>query len=135
MNAVSFIHSLLNILWKLFLFIHAHPSIFLFFFIIFSFFYDLQILKEFPEELRGDVSMHLHREILQLPIFESASQVFTVDFFTFYFIYSDFFLLKAKEKKKIKWNCKTTNLHTNNFVTKHRKRCICIRITTHSSEC
>lgn len=35
----------------------------------------LQILKEFPDELRGDVSMHLHREILQLPIFESASQV------------------------------------------------------------
>jgi hypothetical protein len=28
----------------------------------------LQTLKEFPEELRGDVSMHLHREILQLPI-------------------------------------------------------------------
>lgn len=38
-------------------------------------FFFLQILKEFPEELRGDVSMHLHREILQLPIFESASQV------------------------------------------------------------
>jgi len=34
----------------------------------------LQTLKEFPEELRGDVSMHLHREILQLPIFEGASQ-------------------------------------------------------------
>ncbi|XP_017771321.1 PREDICTED: potassium voltage-gated channel subfamily H member 8 [Nicrophorus vespilloides] len=33
-----------------------------------------ETLKEFPEELRGDVSMHLHREILQLPIFESASQ-------------------------------------------------------------
>ncbi|XP_058835391.1 potassium voltage-gated channel subfamily H member 8 isoform X2 [Topomyia yanbarensis] len=33
-----------------------------------------EILKEFPEELRGDISMHLHREILQLPIFESASQ-------------------------------------------------------------
>ncbi|CAH0554611.1 unnamed protein product [Brassicogethes aeneus] len=33
-----------------------------------------QTLKEFPEELRGDVSMHLHREILQLPIFENASQ-------------------------------------------------------------
>jgi potassium voltage-gated channel Eag-related subfamily H protein 8 len=33
-----------------------------------------QTLKEFPEELRGDVSMHLHREILQLPIFEEASQ-------------------------------------------------------------
>ena len=31
-------------------------------------------MKEFPEELRGDVSMHLHREILQLPIFEAASQ-------------------------------------------------------------
>lgn len=35
----------------------------------------LQTLREFPEELRGDVSMHLHREILQLPIFEAASQV------------------------------------------------------------
>ncbi|XP_063930893.1 potassium voltage-gated channel subfamily H member 8 isoform X1 [Zophobas morio] len=33
-----------------------------------------ETLKEFPEELRGDVSMHLHREILQLPIFEEASQ-------------------------------------------------------------
>lgn len=40
----------------------------------FSLFY-LQTLREFPEELRGDVSMHLHREILQLPIFEAASQV------------------------------------------------------------
>lgn len=34
----------------------------------------LQTLKQFPEELRGDVSMHLHREILSLPIFEAASQ-------------------------------------------------------------
>ncbi|XP_065200831.1 potassium voltage-gated channel subfamily H member 8 isoform X3 [Planococcus citri] len=33
-----------------------------------------ETLKEFPEELRGDVSMHLHREILQLPIFERAAQ-------------------------------------------------------------
>ncbi|KAF5298054.1 hypothetical protein FQA39_LY11822 [Lamprigera yunnana] len=33
-----------------------------------------ETLREFPEELRGDVSMHLHREILQLPIFEGASQ-------------------------------------------------------------
>uniref|UniRef100_A0A1A9WQH1 Cyclic nucleotide-binding domain-containing protein n=1 Tax=Glossina brevipalpis TaxID=37001 RepID=A0A1A9WQH1_9MUSC len=33
-----------------------------------------ETLREFPEELRGDVSMHLHREILQLPIFEPASQ-------------------------------------------------------------
>lgn len=41
----------------------------------FFYFLILQILKEFPDELRGDISMHLHREILQLPIFESASQV------------------------------------------------------------
>ncbi|XP_066586736.1 potassium voltage-gated channel subfamily H member 8 isoform X2 [Prorops nasuta] len=33
-----------------------------------------QTLRQFPEELRGDVSMHLHREILSLPIFEAASQ-------------------------------------------------------------
>ncbi|XP_059226069.1 potassium voltage-gated channel subfamily H member 8 isoform X2 [Stomoxys calcitrans] len=33
-----------------------------------------ETLREFPEELRGDISMHLHREILQLPIFEGASQ-------------------------------------------------------------
>lgn len=33
-----------------------------------------QTLREFPEELRGDVSLHLHREILSLPIFEAASQ-------------------------------------------------------------
>ncbi|XP_012142915.1 eag-like K[+] channel isoform X6 [Megachile rotundata] len=33
-----------------------------------------ETLKQFPEELRGDVSMHLHREILNLPIFEAASQ-------------------------------------------------------------
>ncbi|XP_029173080.1 potassium voltage-gated channel subfamily H member 8 isoform X5 [Nylanderia fulva] len=33
-----------------------------------------ETLKQFPEELRGDVSMHLHREILSLPIFETASQ-------------------------------------------------------------
>ncbi|XP_076679481.1 eag-like K[+] channel isoform X2 [Andrena cerasifolii] len=33
-----------------------------------------ETLKQFPEELRGDVSMHLHREILNLPIFKAASQ-------------------------------------------------------------
>ena len=32
-----------------------------------------QILHDFPEELRGDVSMHIHRELLQLPIFVTAS--------------------------------------------------------------
>ncbi|KAK0093508.1 hypothetical protein PV326_013384 [Microctonus aethiopoides] len=36
--------------------------------------YRATTLREFPEELRGDVSMHLHREILSLPIFEAASQ-------------------------------------------------------------
>ncbi len=29
---------------------------------------------DYPEELRGDVSMHLHKEILNLPIFETASE-------------------------------------------------------------
>ncbi|KZC10472.1 Potassium voltage-gated channel subfamily H member 8 [Dufourea novaeangliae] len=33
-----------------------------------------ETLEQFPEELRGDVSMHLHREILSLPIFDTASQ-------------------------------------------------------------
>ena len=28
----------------------------------------------YPEELRGDVSLHLHREILSLPLFEAASE-------------------------------------------------------------
>ncbi|XP_043246370.1 potassium voltage-gated channel subfamily H member 8-like isoform X2 [Amphibalanus amphitrite] len=32
-----------------------------------------EILHDFPEELRGDVSMHIHRELLQLPIFVTAS--------------------------------------------------------------
>ena len=34
----------------------------------------LQILLDYPEELRGDVSLHLHKEILSLPIFETASE-------------------------------------------------------------
>ncbi|KAK8764725.1 hypothetical protein V5799_032659, partial [Amblyomma americanum] len=32
------------------------------------------VLREFPDELLGDVSMHLHKEILSLPIFEPAPQ-------------------------------------------------------------
>ena len=36
----------------------------------------MQVLSEFPDELRGDVSLHLHREILSLPIFETASPGF-----------------------------------------------------------
>ncbi|KAI1291721.1 Potassium voltage-gated channel subfamily H member 8 [Halotydeus destructor] len=35
-----------------------------------------EVLREFPDELRGDVSLHLHREILSLPIFETAPQGF-----------------------------------------------------------
>lgn len=31
-------------------------------------------MREFPDELLGDVSMHLHKEILSLPIFEPAPQ-------------------------------------------------------------
>jgi potassium voltage-gated channel Eag-related subfamily H protein 8 len=33
----------------------------------------LQTLRDFPVELRGEVSMHIHREVLQLPIFAGAS--------------------------------------------------------------
>ncbi|XP_022239906.1 potassium voltage-gated channel subfamily H member 8-like [Limulus polyphemus] len=33
-----------------------------------------EILREFPDELRGDVSMHLNKEMLSLPIFEPAPQ-------------------------------------------------------------
>ncbi|PAA51267.1 hypothetical protein BOX15_Mlig018296g1 [Macrostomum lignano] len=33
-----------------------------------------EIMKDFPEELRGDIALHLNREILSLPIFETASQ-------------------------------------------------------------
>ena len=31
-------------------------------------------MQDFPEELRGDVSMHLHNEILGLPIFDTAPE-------------------------------------------------------------
>jgi len=40
----------------------------------FSFFPCRQILADYPEELRGDVSLHLHKEVLSLPIFETASE-------------------------------------------------------------
>lgn len=33
-----------------------------------------QVLKDFPEEMRGEISLHLNKEILCLPIFESATQ-------------------------------------------------------------
>lgn len=34
----------------------------------------LQLLKDFPDELRADIAMHLNKEVLQLPLFESASR-------------------------------------------------------------
>lgn len=34
----------------------------------------LQLLKDFPDELRADIAMHLNKELLQLPLFESASR-------------------------------------------------------------
>ena len=34
----------------------------------------LQVLRDFPEEMQGDIAMHLHREVLALPLFENASQ-------------------------------------------------------------
>ncbi|XP_010633858.1 potassium voltage-gated channel subfamily H member 4, partial [Fukomys damarensis] len=34
----------------------------------------MQLLRDFPDELRADVAMHLNREILQLPLFGPASR-------------------------------------------------------------
>ena len=34
----------------------------------------MKVLKDYPEELRGDIALHLHREVLGLPVFENASQ-------------------------------------------------------------
>lgn len=34
----------------------------------------LQILKDFPEEMKGELGLHLHKEILNLSIFEEATQ-------------------------------------------------------------
>lgn len=34
----------------------------------------LQILKDFPEEMRGEIGLTLHKDILSLPIFENATQ-------------------------------------------------------------
>nr|XP_014345650.1 PREDICTED: potassium voltage-gated channel subfamily H member 4 [Latimeria chalumnae] len=33
-----------------------------------------ELLKDFPDELRADIAMHLNKDILQLPLFESASR-------------------------------------------------------------
>ena len=32
------------------------------------------MLRDFPVEMQGDIAMHLHREVLALPIFTEASQ-------------------------------------------------------------
>lgn len=34
----------------------------------------LQLLQSLPDELRADIAMHLHKEVLQLPLFEAASR-------------------------------------------------------------
>lgn len=60
--------------WSKFCFLFLQPEILFNFRFSIIFSQTKKILKEFPEELRGDVSMHLHREILQLPIFTNASQ-------------------------------------------------------------
>ncbi|XP_045178348.2 potassium voltage-gated channel subfamily H member 8-like [Mercenaria mercenaria] len=33
-----------------------------------------EILKDFPEEMKGELGLHLHKEVLNLPIFEEATQ-------------------------------------------------------------
>uniref|UniRef100_A0A452HCV1 Voltage-gated delayed rectifier potassium channel KCNH4 n=1 Tax=Gopherus agassizii TaxID=38772 RepID=A0A452HCV1_9SAUR len=33
-----------------------------------------ELLRDFPDELRADIAMHLNKDILQLPLFETASQ-------------------------------------------------------------
>ncbi|OWF51387.1 Potassium voltage-gated channel subfamily H member 8 [Mizuhopecten yessoensis] len=33
-----------------------------------------EILKDFPDEMRGEISLHLHKDLLSLPIFENATQ-------------------------------------------------------------
>eukprot|EP00058_Branchiostoma_floridae_P002188 XP_002587676.1 hypothetical protein BRAFLDRAFT_126737 [Branchiostoma floridae] len=34
----------------------------------------VDMMKDFPDELRADIAMHMHKEILSLPLFENASQ-------------------------------------------------------------
>lgn len=34
----------------------------------------MQLLQSLPDELRADIAMHLHKEVLQLPLFEAASR-------------------------------------------------------------
>ena len=31
-------------------------------------------MRDFPEEMQGEIAIHLHREVLALPVFEHASQ-------------------------------------------------------------
>lgn len=46
----------------------------LFLFLYLFFFFLVQLLKDFPDELRSDITMHLNKEILQLSLFECASR-------------------------------------------------------------
>jgi len=34
----------------------------------------ITMLQDYPEELRGDVCLHLHKEVLGLPIFEASRE-------------------------------------------------------------
>lgn len=34
----------------------------------------MQLLHDFPDELRADIAMHLNKDILQLPVFKGASR-------------------------------------------------------------
>lgn len=36
--------------------------------------FPFQLLHDFPDELRADIAMHLNKDILQLPLFSSASR-------------------------------------------------------------
>ncbi len=40
----------------------------------FLFLFFLQLLHDFPDELRADIAMHLNKDILQLPVFDGASR-------------------------------------------------------------
>ena len=33
-----------------------------------------QVMKEFPEEMQGDICVHLNKDILSLTLFDRASQ-------------------------------------------------------------
>ena len=34
----------------------------------------LQVMRDFPIEMQGEIAFELHKEVLELPLFEEASQ-------------------------------------------------------------